>query len=557
MPETFMPSADVSAILLDGRARWNVAGPLGTPIFVTYSFGNSKAAYDTEARPGYATWTEQHKIYVRQALQTWEAASGIKFLEVPDTALGQIRLNMYDETGLVNAVGNQLSGLGYYPSYSFNVINGNTVYLPYFDNIGGDIFLNSIFFAANAASIAPGSQGYIILVHEIGHTLGFKHPFEGSPTIEPAHNNSNYTVLAYNLPASQTTLGSVDIEASQYYYGTADSNYVWDSVNLVLTQFGTAASEVRLGTELTDVIYGFAGADVIRGEWGDDYLDGGAGNDSIDGGLGYDKAAFTGNSTSFSFSTSGPTATIASSIGEVDTATAIEEFVFSNGSFRLSDSASTASANFVQPAITGILRYNPSTLEIAIDGQTLDRGVTQSTYLSQLISLAENTTIPSLIVPDFVNGITPTSSHLDALTAFSQAQYNYYFSRGVLDPSIAAYEAIGMGLAETAPFGTRFGGGTDQAFITSTYQSAFGRAPLTSQVTHFQNQLDYFEGLYLSAGITSSVAVARARGAVVGQMLGFASHEAGNDYHDAAVAFLQDASNGTTNYGIDLIGIYG
>jgi hypothetical protein len=76
-------------------------------------------------------------------------------------------------------------------------------------------------------------------------------------------------------------------------------------------------------------------------------------------------------------------------------------------------------------------------------------------------------------------------------------------------------------------------------------------------VTHFQNQLDYFEGLYLGAGITSSIAVARARGAVVGQMLGFASHETGNDYHDAAVAFLQDASNGTTNYGIDLIGVYG
>src|SRR5689334_10122150 len=102
-----MPSADALAILANPLARWNVAGPVGTPIFVTFSFGNTQASYDTASRPGYATWTEEHKTYVRQALQTWEAVSGIKFLEVPDSALGQIRFNMYDETGLTNAVGNQ------------------------------------------------------------------------------------------------------------------------------------------------------------------------------------------------------------------------------------------------------------------------------------------------------------------------------------------------------------------------------------------------------------------------------------------------------------------
>ena len=44
-----------------------------------------------------------------------------------------------------------------------------------------------------------------------------------------------------------------------------------------------------------------------------------------------------------------------------------------------------------------------------------------------------------------------------------------------------------------------------------------------------------------------------ARGAALGQMFGFAVKEAGNDYFDAATAFLLDASDGSVNYGTSLM----
>jgi hypothetical protein len=61
----------------------------------------------------------------------------------------------------------------------------------------------------------------------------------------------------------------------------------------------------------------------------------------------------------------------------------------------------------------------------------------------------------------------------------------------------------------------------------------------------------------MSIGITVDVAALRARGAVVGQILGFASEAAGNDYVDAAVAFLTDAADGSASYGTSLLDIYG
>lgn len=264
----------------DMMARWNAAAPLGTPVFVTYSFGENRAAYDGDARPGFAQWTEEQKSYVRQALQIWDAASGIHFLEVPDAALGQIRFGMYNMDGLAYAPGNQVSGFAYYPSYSYGGVSP-IIYDVVYDNIGGDLFINSKLYASSASSLAPGQQGFSTVLHEIGHALGFKHPFEGDPVINPAFDSGAYTVMSYNRLPSTATLGSLDIEASQYYYGVRDAAYSWDPSALALTIYGSSGADYRIGTELRDIIRGLDGDDVLDGGPGDDVLDGGAGVDTV------------------------------------------------------------------------------------------------------------------------------------------------------------------------------------------------------------------------------------------------------------------------------------
>lgn len=283
-----MPSADVLALTgLPQLNRWNVAAPVGASVVVTYSFATTQAAYDS-ARPGFTGFSAAQQTYARQALETWAAVSGITFVEVSAAVGGQIRFGLYDMTGVLNDVGQQASGFAYYPQYTFSTVNGVTSYSPFFNGIGGDVFMNANFYAGNDAAMAPGQRGYSILLHELGHAIGFKHPFSGTPTIDPSHDNGTYTVMSYNRPNSTTQLGSVDVEASQYYYGVSDLATSWNAATLTMTRTGTAASEWVLGTELADLLYGLDGNDVLRGELGTDTLIGGAGMDQLLAGAGDD-----------------------------------------------------------------------------------------------------------------------------------------------------------------------------------------------------------------------------------------------------------------------------
>ncbi|MCI5111183.1 MAG: DUF4214 domain-containing protein [Marivita sp.] len=46
---------------------------------------------------------------------------------------------------------------------------------------GGDVFMNFNNDIIAGSSFRPGSEGFLTVIHEIGHALGLKHPFDGSP----------------------------------------------------------------------------------------------------------------------------------------------------------------------------------------------------------------------------------------------------------------------------------------------------------------------------------------------------------------------------------------
>jgi len=269
------PSSDVLSLTgYDNPYRWNAAAEVGTPTVVTYSFSTSQPDYDTDDRPGFTGFGATHQEYARDALDVWAASSGISFVEVPESVGGTIRFAMFDMTGLTNAVGRQLSGFAYYPNSTWS--------------IGGDIYMNANYYAANAATMAPGVRGYSILLHEVGHAIGFKHPFEGDPTIDAAHDNGSYTVMSYDRPNTTVSLGSVDVEAAQYYYGTSGYSVGWDAATLTLSQVATEAGERVLGIDLADQIHALGGNDTVRSQDGDDLVGGYGGDDLLLGGSGHD-----------------------------------------------------------------------------------------------------------------------------------------------------------------------------------------------------------------------------------------------------------------------------
>jgi autotransporter passenger strand-loop-strand repeat protein len=122
-------------------------------------------------------------------------------------------------------------------------------------------------------------------------------------------------------------------------------------------------------------------------------------------------------------------------------------------------------------------------------------------------------------------GSPPSATELNVLSQFAQAQFAYGQQIGVMDPTVYAYEALGVALASTgANFQNTFGPTVDGdvQFLVDAYASVFGQPGSGAQIQQFSDQLNFFEGLYTAAGVFGSASNIDllARGAVYGQMLG-------------------------------------
>lgn len=277
-----------------GGAGWNgqFGTGAGTPITVTYSFETS--AYSYLAAEGYSSsyiasfqvLNSAERAKAVEALGLWDAASGISFVEVP-AGLGDIRFAKYNFD--FDPLTSWAAGYAYYPSFGITTGSGAWSWT---DAKGGDVFLNT----QEAASLGEVH----LYAHELGHAIGFKHPFEDTPTLASDLDTVSQTVMSYT-GAWGTTLGPIDLAAVRYLYGTTDhgntSSWSWSAASLLLTQVGKTGADRIIGVSVRDHLSGgdgndtlaaFGGADTVFGDGGIDQILGGAGNDSLDGGAGND-----------------------------------------------------------------------------------------------------------------------------------------------------------------------------------------------------------------------------------------------------------------------------
>ena len=249
-------------VIRDGSptARWNFRDAVNTPVSspggignaatVSFSFWVSTPGYSDPKKPitEFAQFSDLQKQAARDVLSSIANMTHLSFTEAP--GVGDITFAMNAQSGS--------SSYAYFPGFSY-FYTGQTITSVSAGDLAGDVWLNSTL-PWTAENFALGGSGYGTLVHELGHSLGLKHPFEaasaGGFILDDSLDNTQYTVMSYTphpyshfrtVTQTQTgyswqyeyiqpeTLMPLDIKALQYLYGantnfhSGDDTYTFDT----------------------------------------------------------------------------------------------------------------------------------------------------------------------------------------------------------------------------------------------------------------------------------------------------------------------------------------
>lgn len=293
-------TGDTRIDALLSESKWGLGAP-GTGVSLTYSFPSSRAWFSADYGYGEtASWSALNGTQiaaVRSALGAWASVANIRLTAVTEagTQVGDVR------AAATGTMGDRVLAWAYLP--------GSTTE-------AGDLWLNSS--ATSNTNPVYGGPGYTTLVHEVGHSLGMGHPFDGAATLPAAQDNFFYTVMAYDNTSGITPVTPMpyDILAVQHLYGANTATgaghdvyrlsenglarTIWDSGGSDFLDASRLANTVSINLQdgqyswagnrsVTAIAYnttiesasGGLGADTILGNATTNYLRGGPGGDRI------------------------------------------------------------------------------------------------------------------------------------------------------------------------------------------------------------------------------------------------------------------------------------
>lgn len=382
------PQAQAQQAIAAGAAlRWDASMPLGTPTTVSYSFVASPPAGGV-GQPQFRSFSPAEQQLVRDILAATASVTGLSFTETNESAgaVGQMRFGVSQQTAS--------KGASWLPGQAGA------------GDSAGDVWMD----VESMIGIAPGTEGYAALLHEIGHALGLRHPRNTDPgdawatELRAADDLTANTVMSTAQSSDglyRAGWGPLDVLALRYLYGSkaaaaGDTTYLLGSdraaaQTTIIDDGGNDtldASAYPIGVQLnlkpgalSSVGQNGAGMasvdnlalggdswienavgsqfdDVIIGNARDNRLSGGLGNDWLEGGAGTDTAVYALASRDYLFSYSFGRYFVAAydHASGTDTLTDIEQAGFADGVFRFAfRAADAASAELAGTAGNDIL----------------------------------------------------------------------------------------------------------------------------------------------------------------------------------------------------------
>lgn len=348
--------------LLDQGPDWSYLTPSTNTIKYTFSVASGNEA----GRTGQVAFSAAQQLHTLAAMKYIGQMTGINFVQVSDGNAAQVHFANVDITESA-----QTSGLSSWrTSYSYDR-SGNITYY----DVDSYIYLDNVQFAGQNADLTPGRAGYETLLHEIGHMLGLKHPFEAT--------TGNAVTLPDSLDRSYNTLMSYDWSSSAYsqfsQYDVAALMWLYGGDGLGGKLGATAGARYLVGTNGADQLSGTAGNDVLRGD---------GGNDILNGQGGIDTAAFGAARASYSVLISGETVTVAdrSGAGGVDTLSNVERIKFGDVALAVDIDGNGGEAYRIYQAA---FDRAPDASGVGFWIEQLDRGVTLESVAAGFMASAE------------------------------------------------------------------------------------------------------------------------------------------------------------------------
>lgn len=310
--------------LLGNLPNWNYQTSGGNTLYYSFSVSSNMETNNTALLSKPLMFSAAQQAATRGAMAYAAKLTGINFVETGDANLAQVH---FANANLSGSYTTGLASSRY--SYSYDSTGTVTKFAA-----ASYVYLDNVEWAAKNANLTAGTQGYETLLHEIGHMLGLKHSFEGTPRLPSAEDHTANTLMSYTHAGGfHSTFSQYDVAALKWLYG-GDGLAGAFGVNSV------SGGRYFAGTSAANTLTGTAANDKLEGNGGNDILNGGAGTDT---------AVFNGVSTAYSVLRTGTSSWQVAGAEGVDVLSNIEMLQFTDRTVALGSGTTMTASGATAP----------------------------------------------------------------------------------------------------------------------------------------------------------------------------------------------------------------